>query len=72
MIPPWGKYLYKHLPMGVANSPDISQQKMIDIFHGFEFVFAYIDDFLIWTRTDRKDCAQNLELMINKLKEKKT
>ena len=23
IIPPWGKYRYKRLPMGVANSPDI-------------------------------------------------
>ena len=30
-----GKYGYKRLPMGVANSPDIFQQKMNDLFHGF-------------------------------------
>ena len=35
IILPWGKYRYKRLPMGVANSPDIIQQKMNDLFHGF-------------------------------------
>ena len=27
IILPWGKYRYKHLPMGVSNSPDISSIK---------------------------------------------
>ena len=33
---PWGKYHYKRLTMVVANSPDILQQKMNDLFHVFE------------------------------------
>ena len=36
----WGKYCYKRLPMGVDNSPDIFQQKMNALFHGFEFILA--------------------------------
>ena len=35
IIIPWGKYRYKHLPMGVTNSPDIFQKKISDLFHGF-------------------------------------
>ena len=50
IIIPWGKYRYKRLTMGVANSPDIFQQKMNDLFHGFEFIRAYIDDMLILTK----------------------
>ena len=30
IIIPWGKYFYKHLPMGFANSIDILQNKMND------------------------------------------
>ena len=37
-----GKYCYKRLPIGVANSPEILQHKMNDLFHGFEFIHAYI------------------------------
>ena len=46
----WGKYRYKRLPMGVANSPDIFQQKVNDLFHRSEFIRAYIDNMLILTK----------------------
>ena len=35
IIIPWGKYGYKHLPMGVDKSPDIFHQKINDLFRGF-------------------------------------
>ena len=35
IIPPWGKYRYKRLPMVVSNSPDIFQQIMKILFHVF-------------------------------------
>ena len=35
IIIPQGKYGYKRLSMGVANLPDIYQQKMNDLFHRF-------------------------------------
>ena len=40
IIIPWGKYRYKHIPVGVDNYPDIFQQNMNDLFHGFEFIRA--------------------------------
>ena len=56
--------------MGVADSPDIFQQKMNNLFQGFEFIPAYIDDLLILTKGDWTDHVQNLELTLNKLKGK--
>ena len=56
--------------MRVSNSPDIFQQKMNDLFHGFEFIRAYIDNLLILTKGYWTDHVQNLELTLNKLKEK--
>ena len=35
IILPWVKYCYKRLPMGVANSPEVLQHKINDLFHGF-------------------------------------
>ena len=37
-----GKYFYKSLPKGVANSQEILQQKINDLFHVFNFIRAYI------------------------------
>ena len=65
-----GGYRYKILPMGVDNSPDISQQKMNDLFHEFKFIHEYIDYLFILTKVDWTDHVYNLELIINKLKGK--
>ena len=43
---------------------------MNDLFHGFEFICAYIDDILILTKGDWTNHLQKLELTLNKLKEK--
>ena len=67
---PLGKISLKILPMGIADSPYIFQQKMNYLFHGFNFIYAYMDDLLILTKVDCKDHAQNLELTLNKLKGK--
>ena len=48
IILPWGKYRYKYLPMGVTNSPEIFQQKMNNLFHGYEFIRVYIDNILVF------------------------
>ena len=45
----WGKYEYVKLPMGICNSPDISQEKRNELFDGLEYIRAYIDDLLILT-----------------------
>ena len=50
IIIPKGKYLYKRLPMGVVSSPDILQQKMNDLFRGFEFIGEYMDDLLVFKK----------------------
>ena len=44
IILPWGKYSYLRLPMGLANAPDIFQEKMAGLTEHLEFVKAYIDD----------------------------
>ena len=50
IILPLGKYCYKHLPMGIAYSQEIFQQKMNDLFRKFDFFCTYIDDLLILTK----------------------
>ena len=60
IIIPWRKYCYKRLPIGIAHSPDIFQQKMNHLFHGFEFINAYIDEIFVLTKGDSRDHVQKL------------
>ena len=60
IIIPWWKYWYKRLPMGVANSPDIFQQKMNGLFHIFEFICSCIDELLVLTKGYWADDEQKL------------
>ena len=53
--------------MGVSNLSDIFQQEMNDLFHGFEFIRAYIDYLFILTKGEWTDHVQKLELTLNKL-----
>ena len=41
---------------------------MNDLFHGFEFICAYIDNPLVLTKLDWIYHVQKLELTLNKLK----
>ena len=41
---------------------------MNDLYHGLEFIRAYIEDILILTKGDWTDHVQKIELTLNKLK----
>ena len=68
IIPPWRKYFYKRLTIGVANSPDIFQQKINASFHIFKFIHTYIDNILILTKGYWTDHVEKVKLTLHKLK----
>jgi hypothetical protein len=68
IVLPWGKYEYQKLPMGLCNSPDIFQEKMNELFYGFEDVRAYIDDLLCTTSGSYSDHLQLLDKVFAKLR----
>ena len=43
IVLPQGKYEYQILPMGMCNSPVISQEKMNELLYGLEYVRICID-----------------------------
>ncbi len=45
----FGKYEYQRLPMGVAGSPDVFQEKMSDLMAEIKNVRCYLDDLLCLT-----------------------
>ena len=46
----WGKYKYQKLPMGLFNSPFIFQEKISEIFKGFDMVREYKENVLVITK----------------------
>ena len=69
VILPWVKYHYKRLQIGVSNSPEILQQKMNNVFQGFEFIPAYIDELLLLRKLYRTYHVLKSEIALNKMKE---
>jgi hypothetical protein len=55
IIFPWRKYSYKRLPMGIAGSPDIFQEKVLELMGTLEYVRAYLDDLLCISKFSLED-----------------
>ena len=68
LVFPWGKYELQKLPMGLANSPDIFQEKMSTLFQDLTYVRTYIDDLLVITKGTYEDHLVKLGAVLNKLR----
>ena len=55
--------------MGIATSLDIFQDCMNELFEGFKFVHAYLDDLLVITKGTYMDHLEKLNQVLNKLRE---
>ena len=55
LVFPFGKFEMQRLPMGSCNSPDIFQEKMLELFDGLDFVRTHIDDLLTLTKGTFED-----------------
>jgi hypothetical protein len=69
IIFPWGKYSYKRLPMGIADSPDIFEGKMLELIESLEFVRAYLDDLLCISKLSLEDHLEKLEVVLGRLRD---
>jgi len=52
IILPWGRYAYARLPQGLMPSSDIFQAYMSNIFAAFEDIIVYIDNIILFTKSD--------------------
>ena len=57
------------LPMGIAGSPDIFQEKMSGLMESLEFVRTYLDDLLILTKSTFDDHLIKLRQVLDRLKQ---
>ncbi len=64
VIFPWGKYSYKRLPMGIAGSTDIFQEKMLELIESLEFVRAFLYNLLCISKLSLEDHLDKLELVL--------
>ena len=69
IIFPWGKYAYLRLPMGIAGSPDIFQEKMSVLMADLEFVRTYLDDVLCISKSTFDDHLEKLRQVLIKLRD---
>ena len=69
IVLPWGKYKYQKLTMGVYKSPKIFQEKISELFDGFDMVCAYIDDVPVITKNNPEDHLKDLERVLKILAE---
>ncbi|MGH7955257.1 MAG: reverse transcriptase/ribonuclease H family protein, partial [Gloeomargaritales cyanobacterium] len=70
IVTPWGNYRYLRLPLGLANSPDIFQDRMSTLMFGLlEFVRTYLDDILLMSKSSFEDHLEKLEEVFKRLSE---
>ncbi len=69
IIFPGGKYSYKRLPMGIAGSLDIFQEKMAGLMATLEFVKTYLDDLLIISTGSLEDHLKKLMEVLSRLQD---
>ena len=67
IILPWGKYCYQRLPMGLACSPDIYQEKMSSLFTDMPHIVVYQDDILVLTNGTFEKHCQDLRQVLDRL-----
>ena len=67
IVLPFRKFECVKLPMGLCNSPDIFQEKMSELFQGFEYVRAYKNDIFLIKKNKWDDHLEKLETVLNKL-----
>jgi hypothetical protein len=67
VIFPWGKYSYKRLPMGFADSLDIFQSKMLELLEDLEYVRAYLDNLLCISRSSLEDRLEKLKEVLRRI-----
>ena len=70
IILPWGKYSYLRLPVGIAGSPDIFQEKMSGLMEELDYDRTYLDDLLTLTKSRFDDHLDKLRKVLEKLLEK--
>ena len=69
IVLPWGKYIYKKMPMGLKISTDVFQRELGKLFQDYPFVLVYLDDLLIITKGTYDQHLQAIEIVLKILRD---
>ena len=64
---PFGKFKYMKVPFGLAQAPAYFQELMTGILKDFPFAIAYLDDFIIFSKTPQEHLS-HICMVFKKLK----
>ena len=62
-----GKWEFKRCPFGLAQAPAYFQRLVNEVLSGLTFIFAYLDDILVFS-PDMKSHLEHLRLLFEKLR----
>jgi hypothetical protein len=62
VITPFGLYEYLHMPFGLKNAAQAFQRLMDTVGRGLDFIFIYLDDILVASRTKEQHKAHLITL----------
>ena len=74
---PFGRYMFKRLPLGLSSAQDVFQRVMSQMFEDIEGVKVVVDDILIWGENEQQhddrliqvlERARHRDLKLNKIK----
>ena len=63
---PFGRYVYKRLPMGISSAPEVFMREMSQILEGLPGVACMMDDVVVFAKT-KKEHDSRLENTLKKL-----
>ena len=67
IVLPWGTYCYARLPQGLMISSDVFQEKMTRIFSDFDDIIVYVDNIILYTKSDFNDHVRRISAVLQQL-----
>ena len=68
IVTPFGSFEFLRMPFGLKNAAETFQRLMDTVCRGLEFVFVYLDDILIFSRSEQEH-LQHLKQLFQRLKD---
>ena len=60
---PFGRYMFKLLPLGLSSAQDIFQKVMTDMFEDIDSVKVVVDDILVWETNEAENDLRLIKIL---------